>query len=139
MATDYLRCARSRTSRLRLWEGRGVPGRERPQRAPHTETITEPNGAVVVPPPKPKVYSTKPSHTCERRPYASANAGKTYVAPPMPGLSAKASGKDKVEVSWSFDEMPGDCRPVKLIVGLTTGTRPGRGLKMSSRPHRRVT
>jgi hypothetical protein len=80
-----------------------------------TVSVTTPSGAVVVPPPKPTVYATEPSPTCERLEYAE---GGTFVAPPVPGLRARALTGRLVEATWSFRDTPDDCRPAYLLLSV---------------------
>jgi hypothetical protein len=68
----------------------------------------------------PDSYSAEPSASCERHPFKSA-AGPGYsVAPPRPGLTAKALNERLVEVRWSFRSLPSDCRPTLVEVSIVT-------------------
>jgi hypothetical protein len=89
----------------------------------HGETVTV-GGATVSKPVKPSEYETEPSPTCERQPYKSASGDGLLVVPPRPGLSAKAVSARSVEVSWWFDEVPDDCRPVSLLVSIVANDDP---------------
>jgi hypothetical protein len=60
----------------------------------------------------PDSYSAEPSASCERKPYKSDAGPGYFVAPPRPGLTAKALDERLVEVTWSFRSLPADCRPV---------------------------
>jgi hypothetical protein len=66
----------------------------------------------------PRSYSAEPSASCERRPYKSAAGPGYFVAPPRPGLTAKALDERLVEVTWSFRSLPADCRPMGVEVGI---------------------
>jgi hypothetical protein len=66
----------------------------------------------------PRSYSAEPSASCERRPYKSAAGPGYFVAPPRPGLTAKALGERTVELRWSFRSLPPDCRPTLVKVGI---------------------
>jgi hypothetical protein len=66
----------------------------------------------------PDSYSSEPSASCERRPYKSTTGPGYFVAPPRPGLTAKALDERLVEVTWSFHSLPPDCRPTRLRVGI---------------------
>ena len=46
------------------------------------------------------------------------------IAPPRPGLSAKAVSARSVEVSWWFEEVPDDCRPVSVLVSIVANDAP---------------
>jgi len=86
-------------------------------RPDHGETVTV-GGAMVSKPVKPTEYETEPSPSCERQPYKSASGGGLIIVPPRPGLSAKAVSERSVEVSWWFEEMPDDCRPLSMLVSI---------------------
>jgi hypothetical protein len=91
----------------------------------HGEAVTEPSGAIVSKPVKPTVYETEPSPSCERRPYKSASGGGLIIVPPRPGLSARAVSVRSVELSWWFDEVPSDCRPVAMLVSIVANDATG--------------
>jgi hypothetical protein len=84
----------------------------------HGEAVTQASGAIVSKPVKPTEYETEPSPSCERRPYKSASGGGLIIVPPRPGLSARAVSARSVELSWWFDEVPSDCRPVAMLVSI---------------------
>jgi hypothetical protein len=87
------------------------------------ETVTV-GGAMVSKPVKPTEYETEPSPSCERQPYKSASGGGLMIVPPRPGLSAKAVSERSVEVSWRFEEVPDDCRPVSVLVSIVANDAP---------------
>ena len=87
------------------------------------ETVTV-GGAMVSKPVKPTQYETEPSPSCERRPYKSASGGGLMIVPPRPGLSAKAVSERSVEVSWRFEDVPDDCRPVSVLVSVVANDAP---------------
>jgi hypothetical protein len=87
------------------------------------ETVTV-GGAMVSKPVKPTEYETEPSPSCERQPYKSASGGDLMIVPPRPGLSAKAVSERSVEVSWRFEEVPDDCRPVSVLVSIVANDAP---------------
>jgi hypothetical protein len=89
------------------------------------ETVTEASGAVSSRPVKPTEYETEPSPSCERRPYKSASGGGLIVVPPRPGLAARAVSARTVEVSWSFEDVPMDCRPASMLVAIVANDAPG--------------
>ena len=88
-------------------------------------TVTEASGAVVSRPVKPTEYETAPSPSCERQPYKSGSGGGLIVVPPRPGLTAKAVSDRVVEVSWEFEEVPGDCRPTSMLVSIVANDATG--------------
>jgi hypothetical protein len=94
-------------------------------RPEYGETVTEASGAMVSRPVKPTEYETEPSPTCERRPYKSASGDGLIIVPPRPGLSAKAVSARSVEVSWWFEEIPDDCRPVSMLVSIVANDATG--------------
>jgi hypothetical protein len=88
---------------------------------PERITVTDMGGGVVERPAKPTAYEVEPSPTCERRPYVDHATGKqgTAVFPPAPGLVATAVSEREVDVSWSFTDLPADCRPIGVLVSVT--------------------
>jgi hypothetical protein len=93
-------------------------------RPEYGETVTV-GGAMVSKPVKPTEYETDPSPSCERQPYKSASGGGLIVVPPRPGLSAEAVSARSVEVSWWFEEVPDDCRPVSMLVSIVANDATG--------------
>jgi hypothetical protein len=91
----------------------------------HGEVVTEASGAIVSKPVKPTKYETEPSPSCERQPYKSASAGGLIIVPPRPGFSARAVSARSVELSWWFDEVPSDCRPVAMLVSIVANDATG--------------
>lgn len=91
----------------------------------YSEPVTEASGAVVSRPVKPTEHGTEPSPSCERQPYKSASGGGFIVVPPRPGLTAKAVSTRGVEVSWRFEDVPGDCRPVTMLVSIVANDATG--------------
>jgi hypothetical protein len=91
----------------------------------YNEPVTEASGAVVSRPVKPTEHETEPSPSCERQPYKSASGGGLIVVPPRPGLTAKAVSTRSVEVSWRFENIPGDCRPVSMLVSIVANDASG--------------
>ena len=91
----------------------------------HGEAVTEPSGAIVSKPLKPTEYETEPSPSCERRPYKSASGGGLIIVPPRPGLHARAVSPRRVQLSWWFDEVPSDCRPVAMLVSIVANDATG--------------
>jgi hypothetical protein len=89
----------------------------------HGETVTV-GGAMISKPVKPSEYESEPSPSCERQPYKSASGGGLLIVPPRPGLSAKAVSERSVEVSWWFEEVPDDCRPVSVLVSIVANDAP---------------
>jgi hypothetical protein len=93
-------------------------------RPEYGETVTV-GGAMVSSPVKPTEYETEPSPTCERQPYKSASGDGLIVVPPRPGLSAEAVSTRSVEISWRFEEVPDDCRPVSMLVSIVANDATG--------------
>ena len=91
----------------------------------HSEPVTEASGAVVSRPVKPTEYETEPSPSCERQPYKSASGGGLLVVPPRPGLTAEAVSTRSVELSWRFEDVPSDCRPVAMLVSIVANDASG--------------
>jgi hypothetical protein len=89
------------------------------------ETVTEASGAMVSRPVKPTEYETEPSPSCERQPYKSTSGDGLIIVPPRPGLTAQAVSARSVEVSWWFEEVPDDCRPVSMLVSIVANDATG--------------
>jgi hypothetical protein len=66
----------------------------------------------------PDSYSAEPSASCERLSYKSTAGPGYLVAPPQPGLTAKALDERLVEVTWSFHSLPADCLPLQVQLGI---------------------
>ena len=66
----------------------------------------------------PRSYFAEPSATCERRPYKSVAGPGYFVAPPRPGLTAKAVSEREIELRWSFRSLPDDCRPALVRLSI---------------------
>jgi hypothetical protein len=98
----------------------------RPQYQP---AVTTESGAVVRLPVKPSEHEIEPSPTCERM-IATFHDGSTptkrpIVVPPRPGLRARAVSSHEVELAWSFEALPSDCRPTQLLLAVTAGDQIG--------------
>jgi hypothetical protein len=91
----------------------------------YSEPVTEASGAVVSRPVKPTEHEAEPSPSCERQPYKSASGGGFIVVPPRPGLTARALSERSVEVSWRFEDLPRDCRPVSMLVSIVANDASG--------------
>lgn len=50
--------------------------------------------------------------------------GRSHDRSARPGLSATAVSERSVEVSWSFEEVPDDCRPVSVLVSIIANDAP---------------
>jgi hypothetical protein len=87
--------------------------------------MTQPSGAVVMRPVKPTKHETEPSPSCERQPYKSASGGGLIVVPPRPGLTAQAQSERTIRLSWRFEAVPGDCRPVSMLVSIVANDAQG--------------
>jgi hypothetical protein len=91
----------------------------------YNEPVTEASGAVVSRPVKPTEYETDPSPSCERQPYKSESGGGLIVVPPRPGLTATAVSTRNIELSWRFEDVPRDCRPVTMLVSIVANDASG--------------
>jgi hypothetical protein len=75
----------------------------------------------------PTRYEADPSPTCERQ-IATFHDGsqptqRPIVIPPAPGLLATAVTEHTTRLEWSFRDLPGDCRPVAVVVSVVASRR----------------
>lgn len=85
------------------------------------EWVTTEGGGMVGLLELPTITEAEPSPTCER---AQVAGGGTIVIPPAPGLKADAVSERTIRLEWSFDELPDDCRPVRLNVAVNADGSP---------------
>jgi hypothetical protein len=92
---------------------------------PHYQPpVTSPNGSVSQAPVVPTEHEREPSPTCERM-LATYHDGsiptkRPVIVPPTPGLRAHAITPRRIRLEWWFDALPADCRPVSVLLGVTT-------------------
>ena len=66
----------------------------------------------------------EPSPSCERR-LATYHDGskptrRLTTFPPAPGLRARALTPRRIRVEWWFESLPANCRPVNILLSITT-------------------
>lgn len=87
----------------------------------HGPAITTPNGAVTWLPVPPRMYSTRPSDSCEWVAYQSERntpPGPAALSPPAPGLKAVALSPRTILIEYSFRTLPADCRPSFVLLSV---------------------
>jgi hypothetical protein len=77
-------------------------------------------GAETTRPPKPSAYSVAPGKSCRRVGsvvHGGPENGKrvTILAPPRPGLRARALSARRIRLQWTFASLPRACRPLYLL------------------------
>jgi hypothetical protein len=68
-------------------------------------------------PPRPKIDVEEPQASCKAIRFSD---GRTILAPPSPGLRARAVTARTVEIAWSFRTRPHNCRPAELLLSIVT-------------------
>jgi hypothetical protein len=69
-------------------------------------------------PPRPTVYRVAPKMSCQRITVYTANGKRIALAPPSPGLTAKALSPRRIRLHWWFTKLPEACRPMALALGI---------------------
>jgi hypothetical protein len=83
-------------------------------------------GAIIFVPPLPRQWSTKPSRGCVDL-GAADSPDRRILAPPVPGVRARATADRTVTVSYRFHTLPAACKPVTLLVTLDVNDDGGPG------------
>jgi hypothetical protein len=78
-------------------------------------TFEFPGGGSVTKPPPPARTELPPEPGCSRRSSRASGA----AGPPRPGLRAELVGNE-VRVSYRFAEVPQECRPATVVIGIGT-------------------
>jgi hypothetical protein len=95
-----------------------------PEETQYQPPVTSPNGSVSQSPVVPTEQEQEPSPTCERM-LATYHDGskptkRPVIVPPVPGLRAHAVTPRRIRLEWWFDALPADCRPMSVLLSVTT-------------------